>query len=253
MERNTMEEEKTRKSKTKSHAILPALPTVCRSTIHHLPSLDHIGIKWKITSITLIMPAFLCHRVWAQMPYVISWTSHWLGVGFGHSLDLVRCVHLHPASLSDVLLVWAVLLSLLCSVWKLKYHQAFKSLHILERHECLNMLRCTSRQLQLEIRFLFNTFLVGNAESMNSHSSTKKNSEVQLLQVCLHLWLSTDWKLPQDQGFCCMVWDVPRDVCREDASSVCFVSQGRVQCPAEGKNQTESCKVHLSIKRYFSF
>lgn len=30
--------------------------------------------------------------------------------------------------------------------------------------------------------------------------STKKNSEVQLLQKCPYLGLSTDWQLPQGQG-----------------------------------------------------
>lgn len=54
---------KTRKSKTKFQAILPVLLIVLRNTIHHLHSLHHTGIKWKITSITLIMPDFLCHGV----------------------------------------------------------------------------------------------------------------------------------------------------------------------------------------------
>lgn len=53
---------KTRKFKPKFQAILPVL-IVLRNTIHHLHSLHHASVKWKITSITLIMPAFLCHRV----------------------------------------------------------------------------------------------------------------------------------------------------------------------------------------------
>lgn len=78
---------------------------------------------------------------------------------------------------------------------------------------------------------------------MKCHISTKKNSEVQLLQMCPYLGLSTDWQLPQGQGLCCMLWDVSRAVCREDTRSICFVSQRREQCPAVGKNK-------LGVARY---
>lgn len=53
----------TRKSQTEPQAVLTALLIVLRSTIHHLHSLPHVGIEWKITSISPIMPAFLCHGV----------------------------------------------------------------------------------------------------------------------------------------------------------------------------------------------
>lgn len=103
-----------RKKNKKIQTQISGYPASSGCAQEHNPpyhSLHHAGVKWKITSITLIMPAFLCHRVWAQMPYVISWTSHGLRAGFGDSLDLVCSVHLHPASLGDVLLVWAMLLS----------------------------------------------------------------------------------------------------------------------------------------------
>lgn len=53
----------TRKSQTKFQAVLTALLIMLGSTIHRLHSLHHVGIKWKITSISLIKPAFLCHGV----------------------------------------------------------------------------------------------------------------------------------------------------------------------------------------------
>lgn len=86
--------------------------------------------------------------------------------------------------------------------------------------------------------------------SMNSHVSAKKNSEVQLLQKCLHLGLSTGWKLPQGQGFCCTLWDVSRGVCREDTTSVCFVSQGRQQW---GKNTLRAAKFIYLQRDVFRF
>lgn len=53
---------------SKFHDTLPTpacFQTAC-SAGTQLPSfawLDHVGTKWKITSLTIIMPAFLCHRV----------------------------------------------------------------------------------------------------------------------------------------------------------------------------------------------
>jgi len=114
------------KTNSKFHGFLPTpdcLQTACcgwtPSTI--FTSLGHVGIMRKITSMTIIMPAFLCQRVWTQMPYTIIRTSHWLSTEYAVWSEFGSVLLCSPAYCMLVAmcwLAWATLLSLLCSIWK---------------------------------------------------------------------------------------------------------------------------------------